>query len=186
MSYANTFGPNGFKPLMGDAIKSAKTIRRPVLANRAKTASATESTLSKWDAYTLDANGNALHAGPNDVVYGIVLAIELEAVPSVMNGQGPVSVDQLLITMAGAIIGIEDPAVYFEVQTDTFATTNENGLYNLVDALANTLFRQSQQSLGVAGGPGFQFRAIDIVNRPTDNAYGQYARAMVKLSQATS
>jgi len=186
MSYANVFAPNGFKPFMGDAIKSAKTIRRPVLANRAKTASATETILSAGDAYTLDANSNALHAGPNDVVYGIVLAIELEAVPTIMNAMGPVSVDQILAAYSGAIIGIEDPSVYFEVQADTFATNNENGLYNLVDALANTLFRIGSQSLGVAGGPGTQFRAIDIVNRPTDNAYGANARVIVKLSQATS
>ncbi len=186
MSYANVNGPNGFKPLMGDAIKSAKTIRRPVLANRAKTASAIETILSRWDAYTLDANGNALHAGPNDVVYGIVLAIELEANPAIMNGMGPVSVDQMLTAYSGAIIGIEDTGVYFEVQADTFATANENGLYNLADALANTTFRQSAQSLSVAGGPGTQFRAIDIVNRPTDNAYGAYARVIVKLSQAVA
>jgi hypothetical protein len=170
---------------MGDAIKSLKTIRRPVLANRAKTASATETILSVHDAYTLDANGNALHAGPNDVVFGIVLALELEAVPTIMNGNGPVSVDQMLTAYAGAIIGIEDTNAYFEVQTDNFNTNNENGLFNLVDALANTLFRQSQQSI-TTGAAGVQFRAIDIVNRPTDNAYGANARAIVRLSQAVA
>jgi len=186
MSYANTNSPNGFRPIQGDAIKSAKTQRRPVLANRVATASATETIISVGDAYTLDANGNALHAGPNDVVYGIVLALELEAVPTIMNGQGPVSVDQMLTAYSGAIIGIEDTSVYFEVMADTFATGNKNGLFNLIDALSNTLFRQSKQSLGVAGGPGVQFRAIDIVNRPTDNAYGSYARVVVRLSQAVA
>ncbi len=184
--YANAFSPNGFKPLMGDAIKSAKTIRRPVLSGRGATPSATEVIISVGDAYTLDNNGNARHAGPADVVYGIVLAIELNPITSIMGGQGPVSQDQLAASDAGAIIGIEDEAVYFEVQADTFATSNMNGLFNLVDAAANTLFRQSQQSLNVAGGPGNQFRAIDIVNRPTDSAYGASARVIVKLAQAVA
>lgn len=184
MAYANVSAPNGFKPYSGDAIKSAKTQRRPVLAGRAKTASATETVISVMDAYTLDANGNALHAGPNDVVYGIVLAIELNPVTSIMNAQGPVSQDQLAAADAGAIIGIEDPAVWFEVQTDTFATGNKSGLFNLLDALASTLFRQSRQSLSIGGGAGVQFRAIDIVNRPTDSSYGANARVYCKLAQA--
>lgn len=185
MSYANQFSPNGFRPLQGDAIKSAKTLRRPVLSGRVATASATEVIICVGDAYTLDANGNAKHAGPNDVVYGIVAAIELQAVQTIMNAMGPVSDDFLAAAESGAIIGIEDPAVYFEVQSDTFATTNENGLFNLVDALSSTLFRQSSQSITTAA-PGTQFRAIDIVNRPTDNAYGANARVIVRLAQAVA
>lgn len=184
MGYANVSAPNGFKPYSGDAIKSAKTMRRPVLSGRVATASATEVILSVMDAYTLDANGNAKHAGPNDVVYGIVHAIELNPVTSIMNAQGPVSQDQLAASDAGAIIGIEDPSVWFEVQTDTFATANKNGLFNLLDALSSTLFRQSRQSLNIGGGAGVQFRAVDIVNRPTDSSFGANARVYCKLAQA--
>lgn len=184
MAYANQSNPDGFHPSQGDAIKSAKTMRRPVLSGRVATASATEVIISIGDAYTLDANGNAKHAGPNDVVFGIVHTIELAPVTSIMNSQGPVSQEQLQSTDAGAIIGIEDPVVLFEVQADTFAVANINGLFNLADALANALFRQSRQSLSVGGGAGVQFRALDIINRPTDNAYGNNARVLVKLAQA--
>lgn len=186
MAYPNISAPNGFFPVNGDAIKSAKTIRRPVLSGRVATASATEVVISLGDAYTLDASGNAKHAGPNDVVYGIVLTIELAPVTSIMNSQGPVSQDQLAATDAGAIIGIEDPAVWFEAQTDTFAATNRNGLFNLLDALSSTLFRQSRQSLNIGGGAGVQFRAIDIVGRPTDNVLGANARVYCKLAQAVA
>jgi hypothetical protein len=186
MAYPNVFSPNGFLPLLGDNIKSPKLIKRPVLGSRVATASATEVILSNYDAYTLDANGNAKHAGPNDVVYGIVSAIVLAPLPSVMNANGPLSQDQILAADAGTIIGIEDPNVLFEVQTDTFAAANRGGLFNLVDALASTLFRQSRQSLNVGGGAGVQFRAIDIVARPTDNVLGANARVFVKLAQAVA
>ena len=80
----------------------------------------------------LDLSSNGTYSMPaRMMVYGIVLAIELNPVTSIMNAMGPVSQDQLASTDAGAIIGIEDPAVWFEVQTDTFATTNKNGLFNL-------------------------------------------------------
>jgi hypothetical protein len=186
MAYANQSNPDGFHPLQGEAIKTAKTLLRPVLAGRVATASAAEVVLSIGDAYTLDANGNAKHAGPNDVVYGIVVGIDLNPVTSIMNSMGPVSQDQLAAADAGSIIGIEDPGVYFEVQTDIFAAANRGGLFNLADALASTLWRQSRQSLNVGGGAGVQFRAIDIVNRPTDNALGANARVFVKLAQAVA
>lgn len=183
MAYANQSNPDGFHPSQGDAIKSARTMRRPVLSGRTATASATEVIIAIGDAYTLDANGNAKHAGPNDVVYGIVHTIELAPVTSIMNSQGPVSQELLQSTDAGAIMGIEDPAVLFEVQADTFGTANINGLFNLADALASTLWRQSRQSINVGGGAGVQFRALDIVLRPSDNAYGANARVLVKLAQ---
>jgi hypothetical protein len=186
MAYANVSSPNGFIPLLGDNIKSAKTIKRPVAATRTVLSGATETILSLYDAYTLDASGNAKHAGPNDVVYGIVAAIVLAPLPSIMNANGPISQDQILAADAGTIIGIEDPSVYFEVQTDTFAAANRDGLFNLLDALSSTLFRQSRQSLNVGGGAGVQFRAIDIVPRPTDNALGANARVFVKLAQAVA
>lgn len=184
MAYANISSPDGFHPVNAENIKAPSLVVRPVLANRAKTASATETVLCIGDAYTLDAAGNAKHAGPNDTVYGIVAAFKLAPVTSVMNAQGPLSQEVLLATDAGSIIGWEDSKVDFEVQTDTFATSNEGGLFNLTDALYSSLFRQSRQSLNVGGGAGTQFRARDIVNRPTDNAYGANARVIVRLAQA--
>jgi len=184
MAYANIFSNDGFHIVGQDSIKSPIIRPRLVLAGRPKTASATEIVLAPGDPYTLDANGYAMHAGPNDRVYGIVALIELAAITSIMNGQGPVSQEVLLQTDMGQIQGMEDPRVDLEVQTDTFATANEGGLFNLVDALYSSLFRQSRVSLGTAQGAGTQFRAVDIVNRPTDNAYGQYARIICKLAQA--
>ena len=57
-------------------------------------------------------------------------------------------------------------------------------MFDLVDALYSSLFRQSRVSLGTAQGAGTQFRTIDIVNRPTDNAYGANARVICRLAQA--
>lgn len=184
MAYANVSSPNGFQPVNLDNVKSPTRRRRPVAASRSATASASTAIISIGDAYTLDANGNAQHAGPNDVVYGIVELIEVAPLPSVMNGAGPVSQDQIAAADAGSIVGIEDKRVDFEAQTDTFAVTNRGGLFNLADAVPSTLFRQSRQSIDVGSGVGFQFRAIDLVNRPTDNAAGANARVLVNLAQA--
>ena len=184
MAYANIFSNNGFTPVNLEAIKSPIRRIRPVAANRVKTISATEVVLCVGDAYTLDATGNAQHAGPNDTVFGIVELITLAPLTSVMNGQGPVSQEVFLSTDSGSIVGIEDRRVDFEAQTDTFATSNEAGLFNLVDALYSSLFRQSRQSLNIGGGAGAQFRVIDKVNRPTDNAYGTNCRVICNLAQA--
>lgn len=184
MGYPNRFAPNGFAPVNLEGIKSPVKARRPVVANRAQTASASTAILSVGDAYTLDANGNALHAGPNDVVKGIVELIELEAVPNLMNSNGPVSVDQMLQAYFGAIIGIEDSRVFFEVQSNVFNTANIGALFNLNDTIApSLLFRQSRQYLFVPTA-GLQFRSVDIAYRPTDNAYGVDARVIVRLAQA--
>src|SRR5581483_984058 len=184
MPYANVNSPNGFIPIGLEGIKSPKRKRRVVDANRAATASASTAILSVGDAYTVDANGHAKHAGPADRVQGIVEAIELKADPTIMNANGPVSVDQLTAAMSGAILGIEDENVDFVVQADTFAESNQLGLFNLLDTVApSTLFRQSRQSLNVSGGAGTQFRAIDIKNSPADNAYGAFAKVVVRLAQ---
>lgn len=166
MAYANISSPDGFRPVNLDNVKSPTRRRRPVLGSRVATASATAVIISVGDAYTLDASGNAQHAGPNDAVYGIVELIEVAPVPSIMNANGPVSQDQIAAADVGSIVGIEDRRVDFEVQTDTFAATNRGGLFNLADAASSTLLRQSRQSLNVGAGAGFQFRAIDIVNPP--------------------
>lgn len=183
MGYPNQFAPNGFSPVNLEGIKSPIRMRRPVVANRNPTGSASTAILSVGDAYTLDANGNALHAGPNDVVYGIVDLIELEAVPTIMNANGPVSVDQVMQPYSAFIIGIEDSKVFFETQADNFNPPNIGQLYNLNDTVApSTLFRQSRQYIAT-GAAGTQFRAMDIAYRPTDNAYGANARVIVRLAQ---
>ena len=100
-----------------------------------------------------------------------------------MGGQGPVSIDYLPAATAGVVLGIEDPSTMFEVQTDTFASGNRGGNFNLADTAPDPVLRQSRQTLSIGGGIGTQFKAIDIVNRPTDNALGQYARVAVRLIQ---
>lgn len=183
MAYANVSSPNGFIPVNMESIKSPIRRQRPVAANRVKTVSATEVVLCVNDAYTLDNSGNAVHAGPNDTVYGVVELIVLAPIQTVMNAQGPISQEVLAATDSGAIVGIEDNRVDFEVQSDTFATANEGGFFNLSDAAYSSLFRQSRQSLNVGGGVGTQFKAVDKVNRPTDNAYGTNCRVLVNLAQ---
>lgn len=185
MPYPNVFGPNGFLAYQHDPIKTVKILPRPVLAGRVATPSATEVVLCVGDPYTLDTLGNAMHAGPGDVVTGIVAAIGLNAISDVMAGQGPVSQEILRAQDAGYIIGYESREYYFEVQTPNFVPANIGGLYNLVDALYNPLLRQSRVSLGTLAA-GTQFRAVDIIPRPTDNNYGPNARVMVHLVETVS
>lgn len=185
MGYPNVFGPNGFLAYNHDPIKTVKILPRPVLAGRVATATATEVTICIGDPYTLDTLGNAMHAGPGDVVYGIVAAIGLNAVFPVMFGQGPVSQEILTAGEGGYIMGYESMDYYFEVQTPNFTPSNIGGLFNLVDAAYHVRLRQSRVYLGTTAA-GTQFRAIDIIPRPTDNTYGPNARVICRLNQAVA
>src|SRR5215472_15774291 len=176
MAFANANRPNGFDPSRSNGKTQLVSKPRPVAASRTPVGAAATADLAIGDAYALDANGNAYHAGADATVRGIVRGFRFQAIAGVMNGQGPISVDYLPAASPGVVLGIEDPSVLFEVQTDTFAVTNRGALFNLLDAADDPLWRQSRQSINVGGGAGTQFRAIDIVERPTDNAIGANAR----------
>ena len=184
MGYPNVFRPLGFHPYKQGGRTNPQTVERPVAASRSAVGAAASAILSVGDAYALDANGNAIHAGADAVVRGIVTGFRLQAVPSVMGGAGPVSQDQLVASDAGWVIGIEDPSAWFEVQADTFATTNIGGSFDLLDAADDTTLRQSRQSLNVGVGAGLQFKAIGIKNSPADNAVGANAVVIVRLLQS--
>ncbi len=125
----------------------------------------------------------------------------LGANQSIMNGNGPVSIDYITGTLSAAVllIGIEDNDVNFSVQSDTFAASGVGKLYNLLDVAPDSLWRQSRQSINVGGGVGAQFQAVDIVGGPgtfpggtnqnpamgnPDDAYGANAQIIVKMLQA--
>lgn len=184
MALANVSRPMGFMPSTQGGRTAAQAIRRPVAASRSAVGAAASADLAIGDAYALDANGNAIHAGPDAVVRGVVRGFEMAANPSVMGGAGPVSIDYLLAANAGAILGIEDPSTLFEVQADTFATTNRGGNFNLADTAPDSTLRQSRQTINIGGGAGVQFKVIDIVNSPADNATGTNARVLCRLLQA--
>ena len=184
MGYPNVFRPLGFHPYTQGGRTNPQTVERPVAAARVAVGAASSAILSVGDAYALDANGNAYHAGADAVVRGIVIGFRLMAQPSIMGGAGPISVDQLVAASAGWIIGIEDPSALFEVQSDTFAVTNIGGSFPLLDAADDTSLRQSRQSMNIGGGAGTQFKAIDIKNSPADNAYGANAVILVRLLQS--
>lgn len=189
MAYSNVSRPRGFVPL-NESVGHAHTEVRPVPNVRQAANGGNASTdLAVGDAYALDASGNVYRAGPNDTIKGVVIGFELKANPTVMNGQGPLSVDYITGS-AGTpgwpnVIGIEDSKCIFECQSDTFAATNVNGEFNLTDAAPDSLFRVSQQKANIAGGAGAQLKAIGLVNSPADNAYGANAQIMVQFLQMT-
>lgn len=184
MALPNVNRPTGFDPvqLMGET--APELIPRPVLASRTPVGAAVSADLAIGDAYGIDANGNAYHAGADANVRGIVRGFRMQADSRVMGGGGPVSIDYLAAASAGTVLGIEDPAVLFEAQSDTFAVTNIGQPFNLADAAPDPTLRQSRQTINIGGGAGTQFRAIDIVRKPTDNAYGANARVRVRLLQS--
>lgn len=182
MPLDNVNAPNGFITLA--SYEPDKVVQRHVAANRAVVGAAASAALAIGDACGIDANGYAFHAGADVAVRGIVVGFVLAPIPTIMNSQGPISQDYLPATDAGDVLLIEDPNVEFLVYTDLFARTDEGGLFNLQDGAPNALFRQSIQALDVSAGAGTQFKALRLDNSPADNAYGNYARAVVKLAQA--
>jgi len=158
-------------------------IVRPVPASRTAIGAAASADIAIGDAYAVDANGNAYHSGADGTVRGICTGFELQAIATVMNGQGPISIDYATAATACSLIGCEDPNVMFEVWADTAAQSNVGGLFNLLDAAPDALFAQSRQKLNVGGGAGTQFRLMKILQSPADNATGANARVAVALAQ---
>jgi hypothetical protein len=185
MGYSNVSRPMGFTPLKPMGKENASVVPRPIPAVRTVSAGGNASRdIAIGDAYSLDANGNAYRAGPNDAVRGIVIGIRFVASTLVMGGQGPVSEDYSANGAIDVLLGCEDNYVDFMVQADTFAATNINGQFNLADAAPDSTLSQSRQTLNVGSGAGIQFKAQDIVQSFADNAYGTNARVIVRMLQA--
>ena len=184
MAYANVNRLNGFVPLDNSGRLAAIVKPRPIPLVRQTSDGGNASTdMAVGDAYSLDGNGNAYRAGPNDLVIGILWGWRVQAVPTVMNGQGPISIEYVTGAMTATLLGIEDAGVLFAVYANTFSEINVGGKFNLLDAAPDSLFRVSQQTLNVSGGAGVQFQLQDIVQSPADNAVGANARVAVRLLQ---
>jgi len=184
MSYSNFNQPMGFHPSTQGGRTAAQLQPRPVAASRTPVGAAASADLAIGDCYALDANGNAYHAGADATIKGVVRGFRFAAQPSVMGGNGPVSVDYLPAASAGTVLGIEDPSTLFEVQADTFAVTNIGGSFKIGDTAPDATLRQSRQYINTGAGAGTQFKVVDIVPRPTDNNYGQYAKVLARLLTA--
>lgn len=185
MPLANVNSPMGFRLL--DFLSAVSTRQRNVPAARVVVGAALSADIAIGDAYGIDANGNAFHAGPDAIVRGVVVGFALQPVSTIMNGNGPISIDYLAAAGAGLVIGCEDPNARFEVWSDAvvgFVQANIGAKFNLGDAAPDSLFRQSRQFLNVNGGPGTQFTAIDKINSPADNAFGASCRVQVQLATA--
>ena len=185
MPLANVSRPMGFRAYKQGGRANYITKQRPVLANRVAVGTATGVDLAIGDAYALDPNGNAYHAGPDAKVQGIVIGFKFQASSAVMGGAGPVSIDYLPAANSGFVIGIEDPDAQFTVQSDTFSVADILGEYNLADALPDSVLRQSRQTISIGGGAGTQFRTMDIEPSTASNAYGANAQVLVKLLQVS-
>lgn len=185
MGYANVSRLMGFMPyLPAGKVYGFITQRNIPITPTTNTGGNGSLNLAIGDAYSLDASGNVYRSGPNDVVRGICIGFRFLANPSVMNGQGPVSIDFYTSGSAAAtVLGCEDPTVMFSVQSDTFAASNIGGSYNLVDAAPDSTLRQSRQSISILGGVGTQFRVIDLVQDLAANATGANAVVYVSLLQ---
>jgi hypothetical protein len=186
MGYANVFRALGFNPYLPAGKTQGFTIARNIPTTPTTNTGGNASVnMAIGDAYALDASGNAYRAGPGDTVRGIVLGFRFLANPSVMGGQGPVSIDFFTSGTASAtLIGLEDPTIMFSVQCDTFAVANIGMSINLVDAAPDSTLRQSRQSVSISNGVGTQFRVIDLVQDLAANAVGANAQIYVSLLQS--
>jgi len=175
----------GFR--LADVNQAYLAVTRPTPASRTPVGAAASADLAIGDAYALDANGNAYHAGADATVRGIVTGFELQAIAGVMNAQGPLSIDYASAATAASVIGCEDVTTEFECWSDnTIGAVQSNvlGLFNLGDAAPDANFAQSRQFLNVNGGAGTQFRIIKLLQSPADNAPGPACRVVVKVAQA--
>jgi hypothetical protein len=184
MGYSNVSRPMGFTPNLPVGKTNASVQPRPIAATRTASSGGNASTdIAIGDAYSIDVNGNAYRAGPNDSVRGIVIGFRFLAISTIMNGNGPVSQDYSPAGSVSELLGIEDAQVEFFVQADTFAVTNNGGEFNLADAAPDSTLSQSRQTLNVGGGIGTQFRAQEIDQSFADNNYGANARVVVRMLQ---
>lgn len=187
MPYSNVFRALGFNPMLPVGRVHSNVMVRPTTGVRhVATGGNASLDLAIGDAYALDAAGFAYRAGPGDVVRGIVIGFVFQASPLVMGGAGPVSIDYLTgsSTPFPSILGVEDNGAEFNVQADTLSQAQIGGSVNLLDAAPDPTFRQSRQSINVAGGAGTQFKITGLVNDPTSNAFGANARARVRMLTA--
>lgn len=185
MPLANVFAPMGFRP--ADVNGMFKSVTRPVTQPRVAIGAAASADIAIGDAYSLDANGFAYHAGADAVVRGICLGFELQAISGVMNGNGPISIDYATPTTSCSLIGVEDPDVEFEAITDPITgavQANVGGVFDLFDVAPDATLAQSRQGLNVFAGPGAQFRLIKILQSPADNTAGASCRVTVRLAQS--
>lgn len=185
MVLANVFAPMGFR---SDSQRTLmKTVTRPIIQPRVPIGAAASADIAIGDAYGIDANGDAYHAGADAVVRGICMGFELQAISGVMNSQGPLSIDYASSTTAVSMIGCEDPSVEFDVWSDNVVgaqQANVGGTFNLGDQAPDSLFGQSRQYLNINGGPGAQFKMIKITQETADNSVGAACRVLVQLAQA--
>jgi len=179
MPLANVDSPNGFALLRSGGQRAPVRRRRVVAAGRADP-------LMVGDAYSLDASGQASLAGGTDVavttVRGVVEGIILA--PIAASPEGPVSQDYIPAADAGAIIGIEDLDAEFVAQITTIAAANIGMNVDLTNATASSVvLRQSRQELdgAVLDAADREFRVIELLDKPADNALGANARVVVKM-----
>jgi hypothetical protein len=158
-------------------------VTRPVVQPRTPVGAAASADIAIGDAYALDANGNAYHAGADAVVKGICTGFELQAITTIMNGNGPISIDYATSATAASLIGCEDSNVLFEVWANTAAQNNVGGTFNLLDAAPDPTFAQSRQQLNVSGGAGAQFKLVKLLQSPADNVAGANCRVAVVMAQ---
>lgn len=173
MALANVNAPRGFTLLR----TGGKT--DPVRRERTATGA-----LAMGDAYKLDANGNATRVSSgSDVVKGIVEGFVLQGLAA--SPSGPESIDYLASTETGSIIGIEDPTAEFVVQATTFASSDIGKNADISDSAPNAALRRSRQQVdGGSLGSGDQVKVLGLLDSPADNAFGSYAKVVVKLLQA--
>jgi hypothetical protein len=187
MPLANVSRPMGFIPYAPAGKRAGNVVTRPTPSPRGAAGGGNASTdLAIGDAYTLDANGAVHRAGPTDTVRGIVIGFFMQASPLVMNGAGPVSTDYVTGTVSAPFtfpltLGCEDAEAEFWCYCDTLAQANIGSPFNLADAAPDPVYRQSRQTINVGGGAGTQFRVMSLVNSPADNAYGAFARIVVRM-----
>lgn len=183
MGYSNVSRPMGFKMIEGGGKVGYNVQDRPIAATRQASAGGNASTdIAVGDAYSIDQNGSAYRAGPNDVVRGVCIGFRLLANQSIMGGQGPVSVDYSSAT-ADTLLGIEDNNTQFEVQADNFTAAMIGMNVNLADAAPDSTFGQSRQTITTAAA-GIQFKAMNLLTSFADNAYGTNARVVVRMLQS--
>lgn len=180
MPYPNVNAPFGFRPFRRGGQAEVNRVVRQV-------ATTDQNDLRVNDAYMFDGAGNVTRAtAATDVVVGIVEAVALAPVPG--QGQGGVESQGFIQAgQGGQVIGIEDLDAEFRCQITTVAATDigVNTQLAVVDQPATPPLYNSQQSavLDAVGGHD-QFRLVELVNSPADNAYGAFAQVVVRVIHA--
>ncbi len=171
MSLANRNAPFGFILFHQGGKMGVHRVRRRAASGRSKT-------IMPGDAYTVLADGSIIRVVDGNVeVHGVCEGPELnEPLFGMESNEYIAAADE------GYIIGIEDPSAVFRVQASgDFQLTNINDNCDLVDADGSTLLAQSRQAIDSGTlGSGNQFKVVDLVQAPADNAVGNYAHMLVR------